>query len=212
MIKAIETYYNGYRFRSRLEARWAVFFDALGIKYEYEPEGYELSDGSKYLPDFYLPDLKYYVEVKGKSIQLESDLQRIERFVLDSKCAVMILSEVPYDTGAQGLYWFPIMYFQAKSRGRVEACYAFFQPWSGGVGIQDDYAVGCDKRFRYLWYGYGKELPAEKINEILYSRIQAISGAILDDDPSIADFSDLNIIEEALLKARQARFEHGETP
>lgn len=210
MIKAIETYYNGYRFRSRLEARWAVFFDALGIKYEYEPEGYELSDGSKYLPDFYLPDLKYYVEVKGKSIQLESDLQRIEHFVIDSKCAVMILSEVPYDTGAQGLYWFPIMYFQARSRGRVESCYAFFQPWSNGVGIQDDYATGCNKRFRY-WL-YGKDRPAEKTNEILYSRIQAISGAILDDDPSIADFSDLNIIEEALLKARQARFEHGETP
>lgn len=27
-IKAIDTYYKGYRFRSRLEARWAVFFDA----------------------------------------------------------------------------------------------------------------------------------------------------------------------------------------
>ena len=39
-IKAIETYYKGYRFRSRLEARWAVFFDAAGIKYEYEPEGF----------------------------------------------------------------------------------------------------------------------------------------------------------------------------
>ena len=32
-MKAIETEYNGYRFRSRLEARWAVFFDALGIEY-----------------------------------------------------------------------------------------------------------------------------------------------------------------------------------
>ena len=45
-IKAIETEYNGYRFRSRLEARWAVFFDAMGIKYEYEPEGFELEDGT----------------------------------------------------------------------------------------------------------------------------------------------------------------------
>ena len=44
-IKAIETYYKGYRFRSRLEARWAVFFDAAGIKYEYEPEGFGLEDG-----------------------------------------------------------------------------------------------------------------------------------------------------------------------
>lgn len=30
-MKAIETRYKGYRFRSRLEARWAVFFDALGL-------------------------------------------------------------------------------------------------------------------------------------------------------------------------------------
>ena len=31
-IKPIETVYNGYRFRSRLEARWAVFFRAVGIE------------------------------------------------------------------------------------------------------------------------------------------------------------------------------------
>jgi len=37
-----------------LEARWAVFFDALGIKYEYEAEGYDLG-GVWYLPDFWLP-------------------------------------------------------------------------------------------------------------------------------------------------------------
>jgi len=52
-IKAIETVYNGYRFRSRLEARWAVFFDTLGIEYRYEPEGFDL-DGIWYLPDFFL--------------------------------------------------------------------------------------------------------------------------------------------------------------
>ena len=56
MIKAIETVYNGYRFRSRLEARWAVFFDALGLEYEYEPEGFSLGAGG-YLPDFRLVDL-----------------------------------------------------------------------------------------------------------------------------------------------------------
>lgn len=65
MIKAIETYYNGYRFRSRLEARWAVFFDELEIEYQYEPEGFELSNGKRYLPDFYLPRHKIYVEVKS---------------------------------------------------------------------------------------------------------------------------------------------------
>lgn len=51
-IKPIETIYNGYRFRSRLEARWAVFFDALGVDYEYEPEGFNLPNGGRYLPDF----------------------------------------------------------------------------------------------------------------------------------------------------------------
>jgi hypothetical protein len=72
-IKAIETYYKGYRFRSRLEARWAVFFDALGIKYQYEPQGFRISnrypdDGGPfvYLPDFYLPGCDIYVEVKGQ--------------------------------------------------------------------------------------------------------------------------------------------------
>lgn len=50
-IRAIETHYNGYRFRSRLEARWAVFFDALDLKWEYEPEGFVTSAGP-YLPDF----------------------------------------------------------------------------------------------------------------------------------------------------------------
>lgn len=69
MIKAIETEYNGYRFRSRLEARWALFFDLLGIEYEYEPEGLELSNGKRYLPDFYLPYFKCFFEVKNKSVK-----------------------------------------------------------------------------------------------------------------------------------------------
>ena len=41
-IKAKETYYDGYRFRSRLEARWAVFFNNIGLEYEYEMEGLSL--------------------------------------------------------------------------------------------------------------------------------------------------------------------------
>lgn len=62
-IKAIETVYKGYRFRSRLEARWAVFFDERGDEWRYEPEGFELTSG-RYLPDFYLPAKKMYVEIK----------------------------------------------------------------------------------------------------------------------------------------------------
>jgi hypothetical protein len=62
-LRAIETEYRGYRFRSRTEARWAVCWDAAGITWQYEAEGFELG-GSRYLPDFFLPDLKTYVEVK----------------------------------------------------------------------------------------------------------------------------------------------------
>lgn len=58
MIRAIETRYAGCRFRSRLEARWAVFFDTLQIPWEYEPEGFETSNGP-YLPDFRLKLNKY---------------------------------------------------------------------------------------------------------------------------------------------------------
>lgn len=54
MIKPIETRYKGYRFRSRLEARWAVFFDTCGYTWEYEPEGYDIGNGIWYLPDFRL--------------------------------------------------------------------------------------------------------------------------------------------------------------
>lgn len=46
-IAAIETRYAGHLFRSRLEARWAAFFDLTGIKWQYEP-----FDAAGYIPDF----------------------------------------------------------------------------------------------------------------------------------------------------------------
>ena len=63
-IQAIETVYKGYLFRSRLEARWAVIFDALGVDWEYEIEGFKFEDGTHYLPDFFIKDTKFFVEVK----------------------------------------------------------------------------------------------------------------------------------------------------
>ena len=63
MINPIETKYKGYKFRSRLEARWAVFFVKMGIKFQYEPDGFKLDSGW-YLPDFWLPQVKMWAEVK----------------------------------------------------------------------------------------------------------------------------------------------------
>lgn len=68
-VQSIETHYAGCRFRSRLEARWAVFLDELHIDWEFEPQGFELPSG-RYLPDFRVstgmeevPD--FWIEIKG---------------------------------------------------------------------------------------------------------------------------------------------------
>ena len=72
-LTPIETEYAGYRFRSRLEARWALYFDLCGIPWQYEVEGYTLSDGQRYLPDFWLPDHNQFVEVKPNTDVQASD-------------------------------------------------------------------------------------------------------------------------------------------
>jgi hypothetical protein len=65
-IAPIETTWDGFRFRSRTEARWAVAFHAAGKNFDYEREGYDLPSGW-YLPDFWLSDLQCWFEVKGVS-------------------------------------------------------------------------------------------------------------------------------------------------
>ena len=74
VIKAIETSYGGCQFRSRLEARWAVFFDQMGIKWRYEPEGFKLIHNGQnhyYLPDFFLPQVGTWLEIKGHEQSLD---------------------------------------------------------------------------------------------------------------------------------------------
>ena len=62
-LTPIPAVYRGIRFRSRLEARWAVFFDSIGESFCYEREGYKLKSGY-YLPDFWLPRFASWLEVK----------------------------------------------------------------------------------------------------------------------------------------------------
>ncbi|MBT9314368.1 PDDEXK family nuclease [Leptothoe spongobia] len=74
-LKAIETRYQGCLFRSRLEARWAVFFDALEIPWEYEKEGYDLGEAGWYLPDFWLPQQQCFFEAKGGAADFSTKLK-----------------------------------------------------------------------------------------------------------------------------------------
>lgn len=79
MIKPIETMYRGYRFRSRLETRWAVALEESDIAWVYEPEGFETKQGTKVLPDFYIPKHDLYLEVKPEYeyYQTYSNLPRV---------------------------------------------------------------------------------------------------------------------------------------
>jgi len=67
-MQAIETEWRGFNFRSRLEARYAVMFEKMGMDWRYEIQGFYLGDDRPYLPDFWLPELELYVEIKGTSI------------------------------------------------------------------------------------------------------------------------------------------------
>lgn len=65
MHQSTPTWYQGVCFRSCLEARWAATFDQFGIQWKYEATRLELVSGG-YTPDFWLPKLKWWVEVKPK--------------------------------------------------------------------------------------------------------------------------------------------------
>lgn len=64
MMQALPTEYNSLSFSSRTESKWAYFFDEVNIPYEYEPEAFSFQSGTKYFPDFYLPWLGAWFEVK----------------------------------------------------------------------------------------------------------------------------------------------------
>lgn len=95
-IAACPVVYKGTCFRSKLEARWAAIFDVLDwadqdedrrrylYTWQYEPQGFLLPacgvEGCDkhperpYLPDFYLPYLGLWVEVKGPASALDLTL------------------------------------------------------------------------------------------------------------------------------------------
>jgi hypothetical protein len=90
----IPTTYQGYRFRSRLEARWAVAFDHLGFKWSYEPGGYDLGDGVWYLPDFSIDRVddadSTWFEIKGNRRPDEGTLTKCRKLAQHTKQIVVL--------------------------------------------------------------------------------------------------------------------------
>lgn len=85
-VSAIPTNYKGYLCRSRLEARWCIFFDTIGVAFDYEPKGYLLSDGTNYLPDFYLPQISMFAEVKPTNSGFDKAQQFAEEYEQEVLC------------------------------------------------------------------------------------------------------------------------------
>lgn len=117
-IQAIETEYKGYKFRSRLEARWSVFFDAMNVKWEYEPEGFENDKGERYLPDFYLHGYDVWCEVKPNDYSKHRDIERACSFVTkDLKIrALVLLPGIPDPVYDNSLFWYRCAYYNTLAQ------------------------------------------------------------------------------------------------
>lgn len=92
-IKAHPTMYNGVQYRSRLEARWAAFFDLIGWKHEYEP-----IDLQGWSPDFILHGKKRSTLVEVKPVyEIPDDVtEKIDLAVPDENQEVLILGVAPF--------------------------------------------------------------------------------------------------------------------
>lgn len=105
-MKVIETRYKGRKFRSRLEARYAVFFDALRTEWEYEEEGFVLPSGDYYLPDFYLKDFSggTWVEVKPSAFT-KKEKQKCYALCKGTRKNVWLANGRPGFTCYEVYYW-----------------------------------------------------------------------------------------------------------
>jgi hypothetical protein len=211
-IKPIETYYNGYRFRSRLEARWAVFFDAAGIKYQYEEQGFE-KDGQKYLPDFYLPELDVYAEVKGNRDGALEEIERIRDFVYWGSPIkkLIILSEIPFGTD-KGLWHFPCLCYDVKYDCAMVWWWYFYD--GPGRVVGDIPNMRCRYQSPWLPWLLNRQNTYFDPKTCILPRgaleIQPEKEKYIPDVWDGGDYCCNKLVFAALTKARQARFEHGE--
>ena len=209
-IKAITTYYDGYPFRSRLEARWAVFFNEMGIEYEYEPEGIILSDGTYYLPDFYLPGFHVFFEVKAKHLlgtkEGDKAIRKISDGMRTNSWAGIIAFGDPMDDTAfiycQTHYEVGFTEYKEAYESRVS--FGQFDYWDRGT--IDPTLIINDKKYRFF---YNKLSDDGEIIEAYTDRTVEL---LTDGRFESANLFKNKTVLRAAEKARQARFEHGETP
>lgn len=217
MIKAIETHWKGYRFRSRLEARWAVFFERMGLAWEYEPEGFDLGENGWYLPDFRVltPQGKpiwYEVKPEGKF----SD-RKVDAFERALNC------EAAFDARGQAaervalLCGDPISHLARSITYKNGITAAIVT--CPRCGLIDYPGYGCDRNpfSSEIIVGCwpcdfetpgGKDNPAEP--GLLGLMTTPYKGSILISSRDATAMA--RALHNAGIAARSARFEHGEVP
>ncbi len=83
-MNAIATEFKGVKYKSRIEADMAWALDRLGHQFKYEPKSFLLPSGIHYMPDFWVPDIKLWVEVRGYNTQKgESQIQEFGKMIME---------------------------------------------------------------------------------------------------------------------------------
>lgn len=210
-VKAIETKYAGCRFRSRLEARWAVFFDAMGIEWEYEVEGFLVGPQRRpYLPDFWLPGERVWVEVKGSDEQLDIELL-VDAAFLDMGLPATGRVTEDFDREVRLVVLGPL----AKGKSpwtQPEQMFAEIKPpaWvllcSNGEVIQTD---GFFEEDGSLWTDDDGPILADSTRAIQW-QTENIWGSSLSGFTAFPASAD-TLVNEAFQAACSARFEFGES-
>lgn len=217
-IQPIQTRYAGHHFRSRLEARWAVFFDALGLKWQYEPQGYTVGATKRpYLPDFYLPEVQSFVEVKGEKERL--DLELLADLLDGSKAhTVLILGNIPgHDVTVTPTHLMLYRAFDVRTEPDLMAMIKEFGQATDKLDQDDRDAVNRFVRHK------GRQTIAMTQAAFLYGRAPVVVPlGIMPSLPDASLFDPLSPpampavqypkLHDAYEAARCARFEHGETP
>lgn len=205
-MKAIETTYAGCRFRSRLEARWAVFFDTIGVRWEYEPQGFHVTrrlqcreedgglDEFLYLPDFWLPDADMFAEVKGALTDDECERLLHAAASLSSNDG----GGCGYDNGGKDLLILgPVYRSDAQrwpTRLHMHKGTVYASPWPAAGACNNGEAIADDSG-----------LDSISLSTVAVYLLEGCQR----NDTWVPYPSDC-LYAEALTKARGARFEHGE--